>query len=76
MAVHSANPGNIFYQECPYCKRIIVGIGPLAKHMRACKKKLCAQCTNPFEMCKGDGSPTDAKFWACDCGRRFKDVKE
>ena len=68
MAVHSANPGNIIYQECPYCKRIIVGIGPLSKHMRACKKKLCAQCTRPANLCY-----ENMKEWCCECGETFNE---
>lgn len=58
--------GNKTLQFCPFCNRQIYGIGPLIRHQKACKKKLCAQCTRSKNMCY-----ENMKFWACECGEKF-----
>ena len=58
--------GNKALQFCPFCNRQIYGIGPLKRHVKACKKKLCAQCTRPSNLCM-----SGMKEWYCECGETF-----
>ena len=60
--------GNKTLQICPYCHRQIYGIGPLKRHMKSCKKKLCAQCTRPANLCY-----ESMKDWFCECGETFNE---
>ena len=60
------DPGNKILQQCPYCDRIISGTGPLVRHMKSCKKKLCAQCKRPREKCLNG-----MKEWCCECGEKI-----
>lgn len=59
-------PGNKTLQFCPFCNRQIYGIGPLIRHMKSCKKKLCAQCKRPPCTCY-----ESMKEWYCECGETF-----
>ena len=47
-------------QQCHICGRIIFGAGPLVRHAKACKRKLCEQCK---ENC-------NAKEWWLPCPKK------
>ena len=61
-----SEPGNRVAQICPFCGKVIFGIGPLIRHQKSCKKKLCAQCLRPKELCMNS-----MKEWMVECGERF-----
>ena len=42
---------NSIIQQCHICGRIIHGVGPLVRHVKACKKHLCENCEDRF-TCK------------------------
>ena len=46
-------------QQCPLCGRIIFGVGPLVRHMKVCKRKMCTTCERR-ETCP-------AKLWTQLC---------
>lgn len=70
MEIKYLEPGNVIPQECPFCGRIIQGIGPIRLHQKACKRKLCEQCCRPKNMC-----PDKTHNYLIECGERF-DSKE
>ncbi len=63
-------PGNKVAQVCPFCGKVIFGIGPLVRHQKACKKKLCTQCCRPKTLC-----PDKDQNYLFECGEGF-DSKE
>lgn len=59
------NYGGLY--ECPHCGKIIGTIGPLMKHIKCCKKKLCEKC-NDKDTCR---YATDEN-WFIECPHNLK----
>lgn len=64
--LHYSDPWNKIVLECPFCGRNISGVGPLRRHQRSCKQKLCAQCCRPKNLC-----PDKEHNYLIECGEGF-----
>lgn len=68
MEIRTIDDNRKIVQECPFCGGLYCGTSGIVRHMKVCKKKLCAQCKRPKEKCYDI-----MKFWSVECGETFKD---